>query len=83
MLAENGSTMRQYISSSYSVRKAVLHNIFIALEVIKTCFNETYSKVRIGKQLSGSFLIQNSLKQRAALSPVLFNFASEYSIGKV
>jgi hypothetical protein len=47
------------------------------------CLNETYSKVRIGKHLSDSFLIQNVLKQGDALSPLLFNFALEYSIRKV
>jgi hypothetical protein len=47
------------------------------------CLNETYSKVRIGKHLSDSFPIQNGLKQGDALSPLLFNFASEYSVRKV
>jgi hypothetical protein len=46
------------------------------------CLNETYSKVRIGKHLSNSFPIQNSLKQGDALSPLLFNFALEYAIWK-
>jgi hypothetical protein len=45
--------------------------------------NSTYSKVRIGKHLSDSFHIQNDLKQGGALSPLLFNFASEYAIRKV
>jgi hypothetical protein len=44
------------------------------------CLNETHSKVRIGKHLSDSFPIQNGLKQGDALSPLLFNFASEYAI---
>jgi hypothetical protein len=42
-----------------------LYNIVIEIGVpmkvvrlIKTCLNETYSKVRIGKHLSDSFLIQ-------------------------
>jgi hypothetical protein len=39
------------------------------------CLNETYSKVRIGKHLSDSFLIQNDLKEGDALSPPLFNLA--------
>jgi hypothetical protein len=47
------------------------------------CFNETYSKVRIGEHLSDSFPIQNVLKQEDALSPLLFNFALEYAIRKV
>jgi hypothetical protein len=39
------------------------------------CLNETYSKVRIGKQLSDSFPTQNGLKQGDSLSPLLLNFA--------
>jgi hypothetical protein len=33
--------------------------------------------------LSGTFPIQNGLKQGDALSPLLFNFALEYAIKKV
>jgi len=44
---------------------------------IKVCLNETYCKVRIVKNLSGAFLIQNSVKQGGALSLLLFNFALE------
>jgi hypothetical protein len=47
------------------------------------CLNETYSKVRMGKHLYDNFPIQNGLKQGDALSPLLFDFASEYAIGKV
>jgi hypothetical protein len=53
------------------------------VRLIKMCLNETYSKVSIGKHLSQSFLIQNGLKQREALSPLFFNFALEYVIMKV
>jgi hypothetical protein len=72
------------------VRREVLYNILIEFGVpmklvrlIKMCLNETYSKVRIGKHLSDSFPIQNSLKQGDALSPLLFNFALEYAIRRV
>jgi hypothetical protein len=41
------------------------------------------SKVRIGNHLSGSFPIENGLKQENALSPLLFNFVLEYAIRKV
>jgi hypothetical protein len=44
--------------------------------------NKTYSKVRVGKLLPDKFPIQNGLKQADALSPLLFNFALEYAIGK-
>jgi hypothetical protein len=53
------------------------------VRLIKMCLNETYCKVRIGKHLSDSFLIQNGLKEGDALSPLLFNFALEYVIRKV
>ena len=51
--------------------------------LIKTCFDGTQSKVRIGNYLSSSFPIENGLKQGDALSPLLFNFAVEYAITKV
>jgi hypothetical protein len=47
------------------------------------CLNETYSIVRIGKLLSDKCPIQDGLKQGDALSPLLFNFASEYAIRNV
>jgi hypothetical protein len=47
------------------------------------CLNETYTKIRAGKHLSGSFPIQNGMKQGDALSPLLFYFAKEYAIRKV
>jgi hypothetical protein len=53
------------------------------VRLIKMCLNETYSKVRIGKKLSGSFPIQNGLKQGYALLPLLFNFAIKYTFRKV
>jgi hypothetical protein len=47
------------------------------------CLNETYSRVDIGKNLSGKFTVQNGLKQGDALSPLLFNFALERAIRRV
>jgi hypothetical protein len=47
------------------------------------CLIETYSKVHVGKLLSGKFPIQNGLKQGDALLPLLFNFALQYAIRKV
>jgi hypothetical protein len=47
------------------------------------CLNETYGKVRIGKQLSDSVPIQNGLKQGDALSPLQFNIAIDCAMRKV
>jgi retron-type reverse transcriptase len=41
------------------------------------------SEVHTGKYLFDNFPIQNGLKQRDALSPLLSNFALEYAIRKV
>jgi hypothetical protein len=51
--------------------------------LIKMCLSETYSRVRVGKDLSDTFPIKNGLKQGDALSPLLFNFALEYAIRRV
>jgi hypothetical protein len=51
--------------------------------LVKMCLTETYSRVRVGKNLSEMFPIRNGLKQRYALSPLLFNFALEYAIRRV
>ena len=47
------------------------------------CLTETYSRVRVGKNLSDMFPIRNGLKQGDALLPLLFNFALEYAIRRV
>jgi hypothetical protein len=67
-----------------------LYNILIEfgiprklVRLIKMCLNETYNRVRIGKNLSCKFIIENGLKQGDALSPLLFNFAVEYAIRRV
>ena len=44
---------------------------------------ETYSRVRVGENVSDRFPIRNGLKQGDALSPLLFNFALEYAIRRV
>jgi hypothetical protein len=55
------------------------------VRLIKMCINKTYSEVHTGKKKKKFhiFLIQNSLKQGDALSPLLSNFALEYAITKV
>ena len=58
----------------------ILMNLVLQL---KMCLNETYSRVRVGKNLSDMFPIRNGLKQQDALSPLLFNCALEYAIRRV
>jgi len=53
------------------------------VRLIKMCLTETYSRVRVGKNLSDMFPIRNGLKQGDALSPLLFDFALEYAIRRV
>jgi hypothetical protein len=73
-----------------SVGREVFYSILIKFGIprkldwlIKMCLNETYSLVHIGKYQSNKFSIQNGLKQRDALSPLLFNFALEYAIRRL
>ena len=73
-----------------SVRREVLYNILIELSVpkklvrlIKMCLTETYSRVRVGKNLPNVFPIRNGLKQGDALSSLLSIFALEYAIRRV
>jgi hypothetical protein len=54
------------------------------VRLIIMCFNETYSKVYIGKYFSDNFPVQNCPKQGDChLSLLLFNLALEYAIVKV
>jgi len=73
-----------------SVRMEVLYNILIEFGVpkklvrlIKMSLTETYSRIRVGKNLSDIFPIRNGLKEGDALSPLLLNFALEYAIRRV
>ena len=53
------------------------------IRLIKTCLNETCSRVRVGKHLSHMFPINNGFKQGDALLPLLFNIAAGYAIRRV
>ena len=44
---------------------------------------ETYSRVRVGENVSDRFPIRNGLKQGDALSLLFFNFSLEYAIRRV
>jgi hypothetical protein len=61
-----------------AVRREVLYNILIEFGIprklaglIKIYLNETYSRVRIDKNLSDKFSVQNGLKQGDTLSLLL------------
>jgi hypothetical protein len=65
-----------------SVRRKVLYKILIEFGIlrklarlIKMSLTETYSRVRVGENVSDRSPIRNGLKQGDALSPLLFNFA--------
>ena len=73
-----------------SVRKEVLCKILIEfgiprklVRLVKMSLTETYSRARVGKNVSDRFPIRYGLKQGDALSPILFNFALEYAIRRV
>ena len=73
-----------------SVRRVVLCNIVTEfgipmklVRLINTCLTEMYSMVRVSKNLSDMFPIGNGLKQGDVLSPLIFNFALEYTIRRV
>jgi len=70
-----------------SVRREVLYMVLIEfgiprklVRLIKMSLTETYSRVRVGKNVSDRFPIRNGLKQGEALSPTLLNFALGYAI---
>ena len=69
------------------VRREALYNVLIEIGIpmnlgrlIKMRLTETYTRVRIGNNVSDMFPIRNSVKQGDALSPLLFSFALEYAI---
>jgi len=73
-----------------SVRREVLYKILIEFGIprklvmlIKMSLTVTCSRVRVGKNVSDKFPIRNGLKQGDALTPMLFNFALEYTIRRV
>ena len=51
--------------------------------LIEMCLNKTYGRVRLGKHLTDIFTVKNDLKEGDALSPLLFNFASDSAVKKV
>ena len=50
------------------------------VRLVKLCSTETYSRVRVGRNLADRFPIRKGLKQGDDLSTLFFNFALEYAI---
>jgi hypothetical protein len=68
-----------YMKDYDSDRREALYNILIEfgihkklVRLVKMCLTETYSRVRVGKNLSEMFPIRHGLKQGDDLSPLLF-----------
>jgi len=53
------------------------------VRLINMYLTETYSRFRVGKNLSDIFPIRDVLKQGDALLPLLFYFALKYAIRRV
>ena len=53
------------------------------VRLIKMCLNETCSRFRLGKRLSGMLHVEKSLKQEQDLSVLLYNYDLEYEIRRV
>jgi len=83
LVGYNGTSHQLFIDfeKAYdSVGREVLCNTVIQIgqptepvTLIKICLNETYSKVRIGKNVSDALAFQNGLKQADVSSPLFFN----------
>ena len=70
--------------------REVLYKILIEFDtprklvsLIKISLTETYSRVRVGKNVCDRCPIMNGLKQGDVLSPMLFNYALKYAIRRV
>ena len=53
------------------------------VKLIKICLNGTCSRVRVGKHLSSVLPMKNGWQQGDGLSPLLFNFALDFTVRRV
>ena len=53
------------------------------VRLVKMCLTETYSRVRVGKNVPDMFSIRNGLKEEDALSPLLFKYTLKYAITRI
>ena len=81
---------RDFKKACDSFRREVLYNILIEFGIpmvleslIKMCLPETYSRIRVDKNLSDMFPIRNGFTQGDALSSLLFNYALDYANRRV
>ena len=88
ILRANNESQTSGVIMSYMVE--VLYKILLEfgiprklVRLIKMSLTETYSRVRVGKNVSDRFPIRNGLKQGDALPPLLFNFVLEYAFRRV
>jgi hypothetical protein len=63
-----------------SLRKKVLRNILIEFGIPMKLLRLIIMCLTVGKNFIDMFSIRNGLKQGDILSPLLFNFALEYTI---
>ena len=84
------SALDKYLRKNGNSMKKFIYKILLEFDIprkpvrlIKMSLTETYSRVRVDKNVSDKFPIRNGFKQGDALSPMLFNSALEYAIRRV
>jgi len=87
----NSASAAHRLQEAYdAVTRELLRNMVIEcgirvklVRLIKVCLSQTYSWLRVGKNLCNMIPIKNGMKQGDPFSPLLFIFAFEYVIRRV